>query len=77
MSQTNDVISSANITNFSSFPSTLIPLICLSFHTEIANSSSTMIKRDGESGSPWRTPLLRLKEGVEQPLFVTELEMLL
>jgi len=36
-----------------------------------------MIKRKGESGSPWRTPLSRLKEGVEKPLFVTELDKLL
>ena len=32
------------------------------------------MKRDGESGSPWRTPRLTLKEGVEKPLLKTQLE---
>ena len=37
---------------------------------DIANNSSTIIKRDGESWSPWRTPCLRLKEGVKKPLLI-------
>ena len=35
------------------------------------------MKGDGKSGSPWRTPRLRLKEGVEKPLLMTQLDILL
>ena len=42
-----------------------------------ANNSSTIMKRDSESGLPWRTPCLRLKEGVEKPLLITLLDIFL
>ena len=77
LSRTNDVMSSANMTNFNSFPPTTIPLSGSFLRTEIASSSSTMLKRDGESGSPLQTPRWRLKKGVEKPLFVTELDTFL
>ena len=35
---------------------------------DIANNSSTVIKRDGESWSPWRTPCLRLTKGVRKTI---------
>ena len=41
------------------------------------NNSSTIMKRDGESGSPWRTPRLRLKKGEEKPLLITQLNTFL
>ena len=62
------VMSSANVTNFISFPLILIPLIWRLFGMEITNISRTMMKRIGESGSPWRTPRLTLKEGVKETI---------
>ena len=62
LSQTMVVMSSANVTNFISFPFILIPLIWRLFGMEITNISRTMMKRIGESGSPWRTPRLTLKK---------------
>jgi len=44
---------------------------------DIANNSSSIMKRDGESGSLWRTPRLGLKEGVEKPLLITQLDIFL
>ena len=75
LSLTNDVISSANITYFISQPSTTIPLFWSLLRMDNANNSSTIMRRDGESGSPWRTPRLRLKEGVEKPLLITQLDI--
>ena len=42
-----------------------------------AINSSAIMKRDGESGSPWRTPRLRLKKGEEKPLLITQLNTFL
>ena len=50
-----------------------MPLISSLLRIDNANNSSTIMKSDGESGSPWRTPLLRLKERVEKPLLITQL----
>ena len=44
LSRTNDVMSSANVTDFISFPSTLTPFILMSLRIEIDNNSRTMIK---------------------------------
>ena len=40
-----DVMSTANVTNFLSFPSTSIPFIQTLLRIEIDNNSKTMIKR--------------------------------
>ena len=77
LSQTKDVMSSAKATNLISFPSTMIPLIWPLFRIDIASNSSTMIKREGDSGSPCRTPRLSLNEGVKKPLLATQLVMFL
>ena len=77
LSQTRVVMSSANVTNLISFPFPLILLIWRLFGMEITNNSRTMIKRDGESGSPWRTPRLTLKDGVKKPLLTTLLVIFL
>ena len=45
LSRTNDVMSSANVTNFISFPSTIIPFIQKLSWIEIDNNSKTMIKK--------------------------------
>ena len=45
LSPTNDDMSSANVTNFISFPSTLIPFIRKLLWIEIDNNSRTMMKR--------------------------------
>ena len=77
ISRMNDVMSSTNVTNFISFPSTLIPFIRTLLRIEIGTNSRTMIKRDGESGSPCRTPRLMRKLGVKKTLLATQLVMLL
>ena len=59
-------MSSANVTNLISFPFSLLPLMRRLFRMEIAYNSRTMIKRNGESGSPRRTPRLKLKDGVKK-----------
>ena len=62
LSQTNDVMSSANTTNFSLFPFTMMPLIWSLLRTEIASNLRIIIKSNGDSGLPCRTPRLRLKK---------------
>ena len=73
---TNVVMSSAKITNFNSFLSTLIPFIWLLLCMLIAKSLRVIIKRNRESGSPWRTPLLSWKKDVTKPLLITQLDVL-
>ena len=54
-------------------PERLSPhLIYISCITIPREEYYTIMTSDGESGSPRQTPLLRLKEGVEKPLLITQ-----
>ena len=73
-SLTSTVVSSAYCVILTSFWSTLMPLISVSFLTALANSSIQITKRRPDKGHPCLTPRSRGKKSDACPLCRTQLD---